>query len=457
VAGQIFLSYSSQDREYVVALVSYLEGQGLNVWYDPEIGPGDRYAKVIENAMTGSACLIVVMTPASNASPWVEREMENAERQGKKIFPLLLAGEPFFRFASVQWTDVRNGQLPPQKFVDALRAAANGPTGASPAKFPQPGPITARVAIPRAVPPLPAQPPVSGPPPAAPPPAYGPPPVHVVTYAPAPPARKRGGRIALVVIMLLLLGGAAGWWGLGHPGVVTGVNTAASLTQTYSSTVPVTTPPPPPLTTTPPPPPRTTSLDRKAPGCAETNPSVVIWATRTGKKDCTSTWTVLTKTDGNYAQLDLSLGDGPFPTSYMLSATIFGFYDPNANASDSHHACAGFEFRQTADYGTYDVAEVCGDGTYDVLNVANNVNVKRMGRNMMPNPGPIPRYKLSVRVYDRYFVATVTDVNNPSVTRQIQSEPTGYSSPTVRVGFAVYWENVGARAVFSDCSYQSLT
>src|SRR5262245_10153 len=94
MAAQTCLSYSSQDRESVVALASYLEGRGLNVGYDSEIEAGDRYATDIEKARSENVRDNVVMTPASSASSWVEREMENAERQDKKIFALLLHGRP---------------------------------------------------------------------------------------------------------------------------------------------------------------------------------------------------------------------------------------------------------------------------------------------------------------------------------------------------------------------------
>src|SRR5690242_16406475 len=107
VAGQMFLSYSSLDRDYADRLVAFLRREGLDVWYDPKIPPGGRYAKVIESALAASAVAVVVMSSAADESEWVEREIEAAENRGLPILPLLLEGQPFFRFTTRQWTDVR--------------------------------------------------------------------------------------------------------------------------------------------------------------------------------------------------------------------------------------------------------------------------------------------------------------------------------------------------------------
>jgi len=37
--------------------------------------------------------MVVIMTPASEESKWVEREVLFADEEGKPIFPLLLQGE----------------------------------------------------------------------------------------------------------------------------------------------------------------------------------------------------------------------------------------------------------------------------------------------------------------------------------------------------------------------------
>ena len=60
------------------------------------------------------------MTPESRESQWVRTECEYAAQKGKQAFPLLLAGEVFFRYVSVQYVDVRDGSLPPDSFLDEL-------------------------------------------------------------------------------------------------------------------------------------------------------------------------------------------------------------------------------------------------------------------------------------------------------------------------------------------------
>ena len=102
MAGEIFISYSSADRTYVLQLAEHLTAVGLPVWYDAEIDRGSRWADVIEERINGCAAFVVVMSPSSRASEWVEREIDQAQLRHRPIFPLLLSGERFFRLANRQ-------------------------------------------------------------------------------------------------------------------------------------------------------------------------------------------------------------------------------------------------------------------------------------------------------------------------------------------------------------------
>ena len=52
------------------------------------------------------------MSSEAEASEWVDRELARAELRGLPVVPLLLAGDPFFRLASTQYEDVRDGRMP---------------------------------------------------------------------------------------------------------------------------------------------------------------------------------------------------------------------------------------------------------------------------------------------------------------------------------------------------------
>jgi tetratricopeptide (TPR) repeat protein len=121
VTGHVFISYSHDDQAYVERLAAYLEASGVPCWYDHELAVGDRWEHVIRAEIDQCAALVVVMTPASDASDWVKRELDRAARR-KPIFPLLLNGEPFFRLSDVQFENVVDGRMPSAAFVRRVQS-----------------------------------------------------------------------------------------------------------------------------------------------------------------------------------------------------------------------------------------------------------------------------------------------------------------------------------------------
>jgi F-box protein 11 len=125
MAGDVFISYSRSDQVYVDRLVTLLRGRGATVWFDDQVDPGSRWAAVIEAKIRDCTAMLVVMTPASEASGWVQREINEAEHWAKPIFPLLLEGDRvWFRLSDYQSEIVRTGSMPSEGFVDAVVTGA---------------------------------------------------------------------------------------------------------------------------------------------------------------------------------------------------------------------------------------------------------------------------------------------------------------------------------------------
>lgn len=118
--SHIFISYSKKNKIYTDELVNFLEKAGFNVWYDGRIDYGTSWQREIFEAIQNCAAFIVVMSPESYESDWVEREYLYADKLKKPQFPLLLAGEEFPFYVSNQFTDVRGGKLPPDNFLNRL-------------------------------------------------------------------------------------------------------------------------------------------------------------------------------------------------------------------------------------------------------------------------------------------------------------------------------------------------
>jgi hypothetical protein len=78
----IFISYASEDRERARTLALALEERGWSVWWDREIPLGRSYDEVIEQALNGARCMLVLWSAASAASEWVRSEASEGRRRG---------------------------------------------------------------------------------------------------------------------------------------------------------------------------------------------------------------------------------------------------------------------------------------------------------------------------------------------------------------------------------------
>ena len=76
----IFLSYSSEDRDRVIPLVEALQADGYSVWWDRVIRPGPSFDREIEAAIDNAGCMIVLWSGHSVESEWVRSEVEEGVR-----------------------------------------------------------------------------------------------------------------------------------------------------------------------------------------------------------------------------------------------------------------------------------------------------------------------------------------------------------------------------------------
>lgn len=138
MTGRVFISYSLDDVAYVRRLVRHLTKAGVLVWFDRDSRYGPKWDAVARPRIADCAALIAVMSPSAEASTYVSRELEYAEQAQRSVFPMLLAGERFFRLNNLQYVNVTGGRMPGTEFVQRLRKVVG--TAGEPA---------ARKAIPR--------------------------------------------------------------------------------------------------------------------------------------------------------------------------------------------------------------------------------------------------------------------------------------------------------------------
>ncbi len=87
----LFLSYSSSDREHARFMLNKIEEAGLNCFIDViALRTGDLFSDEIKKAILSSREFIVLCSPSSIKSEWVISEWGAAWALGKRITPILL-------------------------------------------------------------------------------------------------------------------------------------------------------------------------------------------------------------------------------------------------------------------------------------------------------------------------------------------------------------------------------
>ena len=78
----IFISYASTDRERAGLLADALTKRGYSVWWDRTIPPGRVFDEVIQEAIQGAKCMIVLWSADSVRSNWVKTEASEGATRG---------------------------------------------------------------------------------------------------------------------------------------------------------------------------------------------------------------------------------------------------------------------------------------------------------------------------------------------------------------------------------------
>jgi len=152
----VFLSHSTRDMESALRICSHLEGGGIICWMAPrDIRPGSDWAESIMRGIAGARAMILLLTPNSNTSAQVRREVEHAVNAEIPIIPVILEGvEPSmalrYYISAHQWIDASGGltdsflstltlSLTPRKEPSAQEASEPGQSEKEPVTEPMPG------------------------------------------------------------------------------------------------------------------------------------------------------------------------------------------------------------------------------------------------------------------------------------------------------------------------------
>ena len=88
----VFISYSSRDRDWAEQVRKVLSLNQISCWIAPDCIPGgSNYTTEIPLAIKSCAVFMILLTDDSVDSPWVKKELDTAINEKKLILPLLLA------------------------------------------------------------------------------------------------------------------------------------------------------------------------------------------------------------------------------------------------------------------------------------------------------------------------------------------------------------------------------
>ena len=74
--GKVFISHSSQDKEFVERLVADLATRSIPVWYDKlDLRVGDSVPGSINTGLADAKHFLIVLSPAALDSAWVREEL----------------------------------------------------------------------------------------------------------------------------------------------------------------------------------------------------------------------------------------------------------------------------------------------------------------------------------------------------------------------------------------------
>jgi adenylate cyclase len=124
--ARVFLSYAREDADCAKQLADVIGRVGHEVWWDQHIQGGSRFSSEIDRALKDSEAVIVLWSPASVESAWVQDEAAEGRDTGRLV-PVSLAGcRPPLGFRQFHTVDLEqwNGNGQPARLDELLGAIA---------------------------------------------------------------------------------------------------------------------------------------------------------------------------------------------------------------------------------------------------------------------------------------------------------------------------------------------
>ena len=108
MAGEIFISYRRADMAWAKLLHDQLKAEGVEAWYDTQIGAGQDWRVTTANALQASQIFVLLFTASAALSKDIAKELAAAALENKLIIPVRLEniapqGAFLYELASRNW------------------------------------------------------------------------------------------------------------------------------------------------------------------------------------------------------------------------------------------------------------------------------------------------------------------------------------------------------------------
>jgi formylglycine-generating enzyme required for sulfatase activity len=147
--SDIFICYSSRDRDVADRVLGRLRAEGWSVWMDTHMLTGARWRKEIKQQLAAARCVVALWSAAAEESDYVIDEAEDARKRDILIPALIESMELPYGFRQVQatslvgWNDqVEHAGM--QGLLAALRVRLNGRNAQAAGGAAPPEPVQAR-------------------------------------------------------------------------------------------------------------------------------------------------------------------------------------------------------------------------------------------------------------------------------------------------------------------------
>ncbi|MEO0466955.1 MAG: toll/interleukin-1 receptor domain-containing protein [Pseudomonadota bacterium] len=129
--ADIFISYKKEDAGRVVRIVEGLRAEGLTVWWDHGIAPGNQWDQTIQRELNAAKCVVAVWSDDSVHAPWVKEEAGVGKARGALVPIRIDEVDPPLGFGLIQFADLMewDGDIEDPHwdfFIESIKAVMSG-------------------------------------------------------------------------------------------------------------------------------------------------------------------------------------------------------------------------------------------------------------------------------------------------------------------------------------------